>query len=414
MIEENKQFDFEAFKRDAIEKLRNKQPLTGKDSIFQPLLKQLLEEALEGELEAHLNAQERVNGNRRNGKMQKTVKTGKGAFELTTPRDRDSSFEPQIVGKRQVFITDEIEEKVLRLYSKGLSTRDIASDIEEMYGYSISATTLSTITDKVIPAIKEWQQRPLEDVYCLVWMDAMFFKVREEGFVKSKVLYNIIGINPSGEKDLIGMYLSDSEGATFWMQVLNDLKNRGIQDILIACIDNLRGFEEAIKHIYPKTEVQSCIVHQIRNSVKYVSAKDTPAFMSDLKQVYRATNKELAEFELDKLSEKWEKKYPGAVLGWRNNWHKLSTFFRFPDAVRKVMYTTNTIEAFHRQVRKVTKTKGSFTSDMALMKLVYLASTHITEKWGNSPKRWMEVVGQLQIYFPDRLKDINRVHTWFK
>jgi putative transposase len=408
-------FDFEAFKREAIRKLRNKEPITGKDSIFQPLLKQLLEEALDGELDAHLSDHERLSGNRRNGKTSKIVKTGKGAFELTTPRDRDSTFEPQIVSKRQVFLTEEIEEKVLRLYSKGLSTRDIASDIEEMYGYSISPTTLSSITDKVIPAIKEWQQRPLEDIYCIVWMDAMFFKVREEGLVKSKVLYNIIGINPCGEKDLIGMYLSDSEGATFWMQVLNDLKSRGLQDILIACIDNLKGFEEAIKHLYPKTDVQSCVVHQIRNSVKYVSSKDIKAFMADLKQVYRATNKELAEFEFDKLAQKWEKKYPGAVIGWRNNWHKLSTFFRYPDAIRKIMYTTNTIEAFHRQVRKITKTKGAFTSDIALLKLVYLASVHITEKWNNTntPRRWMEAIGQLQMYFPDRLTDINRV-VWFR
>jgi putative transposase len=406
-------FDFESFKQTAIERLQRKDPINGENGIFQPLLKQLLEEILLGELAIHLTNNDALKGNRRNGKMTKTIKTSSGSFQLDTPRDRDSSFEPQIVHKRQVILTEAIEERIIHLYSQGLSTREICNTIEDMYGYTLSATTLSSITDRVIPAIKEWQQRPLEDLYCIVWMDAMFFKVREDGVVKQKALYNIVAINGIGEKDLLGMYLSDGEGAKFWMQVLSDLKSRGVQDILIACIDNLKGFEEAINYIYPKTEVQICIVHQIRNSVKYVNACDVKAFISDLKNVYKASTEDLALYELDKLEGLWGKKYPSAIQGWRNNWYKLSTYFKYPDAIKKIMYTNNIVEAFHRQIRKVTKTKGAFTSEMALLKLVYLVTTNIRERWVNSPKRWMEVIGQLQIYFPDRIKDLSKI-AWYK
>lgn len=395
-------FDFEAFQEEAMRKLRDKEPGVTAENLFKPLFKRFIEEALEAEIDEHLKDGAREQGNRKNGKSTKTVKSTNGAFELETPRDRSGTFEPKLVGKRQTLISDEIEDKVLRLYSKGLSVRDITEHIEEMYGFTLSATTMSNITDRVIPLIKEWQQRPLENTYCIVWLDAMFYKVREDGRVVTKALYNIIGVNTDGIKELLGIYMADSEGSKFWMQVMDDLKRRGLQDILIACIDNLKGFADAIETLFPKTQIQSCIVHQIRNSFKYVSSKDSRAFMADLKTVYKASTKEIAEENLDTLEEKWNIKYPVAIKSWRNNWHRLSTYFEYPEAIRKVMYTTNTIESFHRQVRKVTKTKGAFTSDMALLKLVYLATTRMVEKWSQPITNWAIIASQLHIIFQER------------
>lgn len=406
------EFDYEEFKRSALNKLRNKEPGVTAENLFKPLFKQFVEEALEAEMDEHLNAEERLEGNRKNGKSIKTVKSSSGSFDLSTPRDRLGTFDPQLVGKRQTLISQEIEDKVLRLYSKGLSVRDITEHIEEMYGFTLSATTLSHITDRVIPLIQEWQQRGLESTYCFAWFDAMFYKVRVDGKVVTKVLYNIIAVNPSGVKELLGIYIADSEGAKFWMQVLEDLKRRGIRDILIACIDNLKGFADAIETVFPKTEVQSCIVHQIRNSFKYVSTKDSKAFMADLKTVYQATSKEVAEQNLQLLDQLWGKKYPVAVQSWQNNWHRLTPYFEYPEAIRKVMYTTNIIEAFHRQVRKVTKTKGAFTSDTALLKLIYLATQRMVDKWSNPINNWAQIASQLHIIFGDRASiEMNRIRT---
>jgi putative transposase len=301
-------------------------------------------------------------------------------------------------------LADNLEDKIIGLYGLGMSLRDISNHIEEMYGSSISATTLSEITDRVIPKIKEWQGRPLDEVYCIVWMDAMFYKVKTEGKVVSKAVYNILGITTEGKKELLGMYVSESEGANFWLSVLTDLHNRGVKDMLIVCIDNLKGFEEAIISIYPGAEVQSCIVHQIRNSLKYVASKNQKEFMVDLKLVYKADTKELAETNLDALDVKWGNKYPIVINSWRNNWHKLSTFFKYTSDIRKVIYTTNTIEGFHRQVRKVTKNKTAFTSDMALLKLIYLAQRNISKKWTSPLQNWSLAVSQLSIIFGDRLK----------
>ena len=395
-------FDFEAFKKEAMRKLRDKEPGVTAENLFKPLFKKFIEEALEAEIDEHLEEGEREQGNRKNGKSTKTVKSTNGSFELETPRDRSGTFEPKLVGKRQTLISEEIEDKVLRLYSKGLSVRDITEHIEEMYGFTLSATTMSNITDRVIPLIQEWQQRALENTYCIVWFDAMFYKVREDGRVTTKALYNIIGVNTSGVKELLGIYMADSEGSKFWMQVMEDLKRRGLQDILIACIDNLKGFADAIELVFPQTQVQCCIVHQIRNSLKYLSYKDSRAFMADLKTVYQASTLEVAEKNLDALEEKWNKKYSVAIQSWRNNWHRLSTYFDYPDAIRKMMYTTNIIEAFHRQVRKVTKTKGAFTSDIALLKLVYLATTRIVEKWSKGIVGWPIIASQLHIIFQER------------
>jgi putative transposase len=402
-MEPESPFDFEAFKQQAIKQLYEGKPLNGEKGIFAPLLKQLLEAALDGEMQAHLQQSDQVD-NRRNGKAVKTVKSAAGSFPLLTPRDRESSFEPQIVPKRQVVITEQLEEKVISLYGMGLSMRDISTHIQELYGFEISAQTLSSITDKVIPLVKEWQTRPLEPLYTFVWLDAMHYKVREEGKVVARCLYNVLAVNTSGRKELIGMYISESEGAKFWLSVLTDLRNRGVQDILIACIDNLKGFAEAISSVFSQAQVQSCVVHQIRNSLKYVASKDQKAFMQDLKPVYQALTKSQAEDALLELSEQWGKKYPLVINSWQYNWEKLSTYFAYPEPIRRVIYTTNTIEGFHRQVRKVTKTKGAFPSDMALLKLVYLTVQNILEKWNMPLQNWSVTLSQLSIIFGERLR----------
>lgn len=412
-MEENT-FDFEAFKKEAIQKLRNKEPLTGKDGVLQPLIKKILEAALEAEIDEHLSEEERDSGNRKNGKSKKTVKSSKGEFTLETPRDRLGTFEPEIVGKRQTLISEEIEFKVLRLYAKGMSVRDICDHIEEMYGFTLSPTTLSTITDRVIPMLKEWQQRPLESNYCFVWLDAMHYKVREDGKVISKALYNIIGVNNQGVKELLGIYIAESESSKFWLQVLEDLKNRGVKDILIICIDNLSGFPDAIREVFPQTDIQLCIIHQIRNSLKYISYKDSKQFMEELRTVYQANDKQVAEENLESIEMKWGKKYPAVFRSWRNNWENLSTFFSYPEEIRKVMYTTNIIEGFHRQVRKITKTKGAFNSDMALLKLVYLATMNMVEKWSKPINDWGSIASKLYIIFGERASiDINRQQYQF-
>lgn len=397
---EEEKFDFEAYKKEAIRKLLNKEPGVSIDKLMKPLMKQILEAALEGEMDAHME-QVRDIGNRRNGKLRKTVKSKEGAFELETPRDRHGTFEPQLVEKRQTLISEEIEEKVIRLYAKGVSVRDICDHIEEMYGFALSPNTLSAITDRVIPQVKEWQQRPLESHYCFVWLDAMFYKVREDGKVVSRALYNIIAVNNEGRKELLGIYLAETESATFWMQVLDDLKRRGVQSMLIVCTDNLKGLSDAIAETYPASDVQLCIIHQIRNSFKYVAAKDSREFMRDLRTVYQAANKEVAEENLTLMEDKWKKKYPAVFRSWRDNWERLTTFFKYPEEIRRVIYTTNMIEAFHRQVRKVTKTKGAFTSDTALLKLIYLATMNLVEKWTMPIKNWAVIASQLQIYFGD-------------
>lgn len=387
----------------ALYQLKSGQSLFGKGGAFAPMLKQFLEAALESEMEGHLDEHEREQGNKRNGKGKKTIKSATGSFEIETPQDRQSSFEPQIIKKRETVLADSLQEKILGLYGLGMSLRDISSHIKEMYDTEISHTVLSQITDRIIPEVKAWQNRPLEPVYCIVWLDAMHYKVRSEGRVEHKALYNILGINASGKKEVLGMYVSESEGANFWLQVLSDLHNRGLKDILIACTDNLNGFSAAIESVYPKVEVQSCIVHQIRNSVKYVASKDQKAFMKDLKLVYRADTKELAAMELDNLAKKWESKYPIVIQSWQNNWEKLTTYFQYTAPIRKLIYTTNAVEGYHRQIRKVTKTKGAFTSDMALQKLVYLATRNIEKKWTSPLQNWSLTVQQLAIKFGDRL-----------
>jgi len=403
-MNENNNFDFESFKREAIKGMYAGKPLNGEKGIFAPLLKHFLEAALEGELESHLQEEKAAGlSNRLNGKTTKRVKSLSGQFDLQSNRDRSGSFEPVVLPKRQVIITEELEDKVIGLYGLGLSTRDISKHIMEIYQMDISAATLSSITDKVIPAMNEWRQRPLESVYTFVYLDCMHYKVREGNAVITRAVYNILGVSLRGQKDLLGMYLSESEGAKFWLSVLTDLKNRGLQDMLIACVDGLKGFPEAIAAIFPKTEIQTCIVHQIRNSLRYIAEKDKKKFMADLKPVYQAINKDQGYENLISLDEKWGKKYPVPVQSWYNNWENLSTFFKYDAHIRRVIYTTNAVEGFHRQVRKVTKTKGAFTSDNALLKLVYLVVQNISEKWTMPMHNWSLTLSQLYIMFDDRI-----------
>jgi transposase-like protein len=399
---EKENFDFESFKNEAIAKIKAGKGLSGTDGAFTPLLKAFLEEALNGEVEQHLADEELPN--RKNGKTSKRVRSSLGEFELNTPRDRAGTFNPKLIAKRQKNLPADIEKQILALYARGSSLGDIRDFMEEMYGVEISPATISRVTDKVLPQIEEWRNRPLESVYQFLFLDAIHYKVREDGRVVSKAVYCIIGVNQEGFRDLLGLYIGAAESAKFWMQVLTDLQNRGLEDVLITCVDNLSGFVEAIEAIFPKTDIQLCIIHQIRNSKKYLSYKDTKEFMNDLKLVYRAANREKAEHNLAKLDQKWGKKYPKVIESWRNNWEQLSLFFQYSSVIRKVIYTTNVIESFHRQLRKVTKTKGSFTSDGALMKLLYLVQKDIVAKWKRPMHNWNQVLSQLSVLYDDRLR----------
>ena len=394
---DNGGFDF----TQALEGFKAGQPLTGERGVLTPLIKALVEAALEGELDSHLARE--VTANRRNGKSQKTVKSLSGSFELKTPRDRAGTFEPQIIKKHQTTLSDEIEHKILSLYGLGMSYRDISLHIKELYGIEISAGTLTAVTDRILSRVRQWRARPLERVYPIVWLDAIHYKVREEGKVVGKAIYTVLGVNLEGHKEVLGLYLSESEGAAFWLQVLSDLSNRGVKDILIVCVDGLKGFPEAIESIYPEAEVQLCVVHQIRHSLKYVSYKDKKAFMSDLKKVYRAETKESGELALEALEDKWGGKYPIVIKSWNRNWEHLSEYFKYPEEIRRVIYTTNIIESVHRQFRKLTKTKGAFANEDSLLKLLYLGIQNVSRRWTMPIQNWALTLSQLAIFFEGRL-----------
>jgi len=396
-------FNYEEFKKEAITKLKNGGSLIGKNGAFTSLIKEFLEEALTEELDTHLK-DEQDNSNKRNGYSYKTIKSDIGKFELEVPRDRTSSFEPQIIKKGQTILTEDLDNKIISLYAGGMSYSDISSHIKDMYDIDISTSTITNITDKIIPRIKEFKERQLEEIYTILFLDAMHFNVKEDGRVISKAFYTVLGINRDGYKDILGIYIQDSEGSNFWLSVLTDLQIRGVKDILIACVDGLIGFPEAINSIFPKTEVQLCIVHQIRNSLKYVASKDQKEFMVDLKKVYKANTKEYAEEQLILLDEKWGKRYPIVLKSWNSNWAKLSTFFSYTSDIRRVIYTTNIVEGFHRQVRKITKTKGSFSSELALEKLIFLAIENISKKWNMPFPNWSLTISQLSIRFGNRIK----------
>lgn len=397
-----KPFDYEEFKKSFATRFKETKSLLGKEGALTPLIKEFLEEALAGELEAHI--EENDEPNRKNGKLAKTLKTSFGNVDLNTPRDRNGTFEPEIVGKRQRSLGVDLDRQILALYARGNSLGDISDHLQEMYGIDVSTATISRVTDKIIPLIQEWRNRPLEAVYPFVWLDAIHYKVRHEGRVISRAVYCVIGLNQEGYKDLLGMYIGENEGAKFWLQVLTDLHNRGVEDIFIACIDNLSGFADAIQSIFPDTEVQSCVVHQVRNSIKYLSYKDVKTFLKDLKQVYQASTKELAEKHLSQLEATWGARYPKVIESWKKNWDKLSAYFKYNKDIRRIIYTTNIIEGFHRQLRNITKSKGAFTSEDALMKLLFLAQENICSKWNRPVHNWNQTLAQLSIIFGERLK----------
>ncbi len=399
--QENDRFDYANFEKEAIEKLKNGKELGGNDGVLAPMLKRLLEAAMEGEMDAHLKNEDTPN--RRNGKMGKKVKTDFGSIDVNTPRDRNSSFEPEILPKRQTTLGASLDHKVISLYGIGMSYSDICAHLEEMYGVTTSPATLSTITDRVIEEVNAWQNRPLESVYPFVWLDAIHYKVKENGGIRSKAVYCILGVNRDGIKELLGMYVGENEGARFWLSVISDLQNRGVKDIIIASIDNLKGLSNAIKSVFPETEVQLCIVHQIRNSMRYVPHKNKTTVLKDLKQVYQAPSMDQAEVALANLEENWAKQYPVMVNSWLNNWEELSNYFKYPEDIRRRIYTTNPIESFHSQLRKVTKTKRVFPSDMALLKLLYLVQENVRKNWTRPLNGWNLTMSQMMIIFEKRL-----------
>jgi len=399
------EFDFESFKKEAIAGLYSGKKMTGTDGVLAPMMKHFLESMISGELEHHL-AQDKLNEqiNRKNGKTKKTVRSlSAGSFELETGRDRLGTFEPKIIPKRQLIITDELEGNILSMYAMGMSTRAMRDYVQEMYAMEISPAEISRITDSVLPAVQEWRNRPLETVYPFVFLDCMFFKVKVNGAVETRAIYNILGVDIEGKKDVLGLYSSENEGAKFWLGVLTDLKKRGVEDIMIACIDGLKGFPEAVEAVFPKTRVQLCVVHQIRSSMRYVPDRDKKAVMEDMKPIYKANNEEQGYERLLAFEEKWAKKYPLTCKSWLDNWLNLSAFFEYDEVVRKIIYTTNPIEGVHRQIRKITKTKGAFPSEQALMKLMYLVIQNISKKWTMPIHNWGMALSQLYVKFGDRI-----------
>ena len=400
-------------RRAKIQELLDMSNITSMDDIqnlFKETIAEFMEDGLETELDDELgysryDYRNKNTENSRNGHSSKTLRTSFGDVEVAVPRDRKGEFEPQLLKKNQTSISQDIEEKILSMYAKGMTTGDIEAHIQDIYGVDVSDTTVSRITDKILPVAKEWQQRPLEAVYAVVFLDAIHYHVRSEGHIVKKAVYIAIGIDLDGHKDVLGMWVGENESAKYWATVLNSLRNRGIEDIFIACTDNLCGFSTAIEAVFPKTEIQNCIIHQIRNSSKYVSYKDLKALMADLKAVYAAVDEDAALMALDTFSEHWDKKYPTISQSWRANWANLSTYFKFPQELRRLIYTTNAIEGFNRQLRKVTKAKSVFPTDESLFKMLYLAMMDITQKWTGRRQDWSMIQAQLAVYFEDRMPD---------
>ena len=381
--------------------------MDGVHALVKELTAGLIQECMDAELEEELgysryDYKNKRTDNSRNGSYSKTVSSSQGEIDLKVPRDRNGDYEPQIVKKHQMDVS-EIEDKILFLYSQGTSTRDIERTMQEMYGIEVDATRVSKITDKILPVIREWQNRPLESVYAMVMLDAIHYKVREDGIVVKKAVYIGIGTDLEGKKDVLGIWIGATESAKYWLSVLNGLKSRGVNDILIVSVDGLTGFSEAIAAAYPRTEIQRCIIHQIRSSTRYVSYKDVKAFTAALKPIYKAPTEELALEALDELESAWGGKYPASIKSWRDHWDELATMFKYPEQIRLIIYTTNAIENFNRQLRKVTKTKSAFVSDDALLKQLYLVTMQVTDKWTMPIKDWGSILMQLMIFFGDRV-----------
>jgi len=392
-----------------IGELKTPDEFYGKGGLIEELTRAITERALEGELTHHLGYPKNAlagnnSGNSRNGKNPKRVKGKNGELEIEVPRDRNSSFEPQLIQKRQKRF-DGFDEKIISLYARGMTTRDIQAQLEEIYGVEISPSFISTITDAIMPAVKAWQNRPLEPLYPVVFLDAIRIKSRSDGVVQNMAVYLALGINTDGLKEVLGMWIAKTEGAKFWLSVLTDLKNRGLQDIFIATVDGLKGFPDAIETVYPQTQVQLCIVHMIRNSLKYVSWKQRKEMATDLKTIYRADTVELAEENLGLFAKKWNPTHPTVSKSWSNNWERLIPFFAYPKEIRKVIYTTNAIESMNMSLRKVTKNRGSFPTDDAVFKLLYLALMNITKKWNMPIQHWKQAMNHFAILFEDRMID---------
>ena len=377
------------------------------NAFMRDVSKDVVEALLEEELTDHLGFEKhdhkaKTIDNSRNGFTPKTVKSKYGEIGLDVPRDRKSEFEPQVVKKRKKDIAG-LEEKIISMYAKGMTTRDIQAHIKDLYNYEISPDTVSSITDKVLERAREWQSRPLEPIYAVIYMDAVFLKMRTEGHVRNVALYTIIGINLDGLKECLGLWICETESAKYWLSVLNELKNRGLEDVLIFSVDNLKGISEAIEAAYPQAEVQKCIVHQIRNSLGYVSWKERKAMAKDLKYIYTSATEEEGSAALDDFAEKWDKRYPHVSVSWKKNWGEIATFFKYPPEVRTLIYTTNPIESLHRQIKKVSKNKSSFPNEQALIKLVYLAVEGAARKWTMRHRDWAMIYSQLMIFFQDRV-----------
>ena len=389
--------------------LEHYQPKDAQD--VQDMLKDLLGDTLQGMLEAELDQslgyskydyRNKETDNSRNGYSKKTVVSSMGDIDLDIPRDRNGEFQPQIVKKNQTDISN-IEDQVLSMYAKGMTTRDISAHLHDVYGVDASAEMISHMTDRILPVAKEWQNRPLEKKYAVVFMDAVHFHVREDNRTIKKAVYVAIGIRLDGTKEVMGMWIGGNESAKYWLGVLNEIRNRGVEDIMIVSVDGLTGFVDAIGAVFPKAEIQRCIVHQVRYTTKFVNYKDIKPFMKDLKAVYQAPTEEIALENLDILEANWGKKYPSSIASWRNNWPQLSTYFKYPSEIRKIIYTTNSIENFNRGLRKVTKSKSVFPTDDALFKSIYLAMVDITKKWTGTAWNWGQTLDQLMIYFGDRI-----------
>ena len=370
------------------------------------LVQQTMQEALEGELEDFLGYpkhQQSTSENSRNGHSKKTVQTDSGPMEIEVPRDRKSGFEPKLIRKRQT-ILDDLEDKIVAMYAKGMSTRDIQEILADMYGTEISPSLISRITDRVLPRLEEWQSRPLQERYVIVWFDCIFYKVRHDGKVENKAIYVLIGLGLDGKKELLGFWINKTESSSFWLGVLNELKGRGVKDVFIFSVDGLSGIEGALKAAYPHADVQRCIVHQIRNSLRYVSWKERKALATDLKTVYGALTEDEAARQLDRIEEQWEGRYPHVLKSWRKNWDNLTTFFRYPVEIRKVMYTTNIIESVNSKFRKATGSRRLFPTDDAVLKSLYMAALELEKKWTLPLRGWSEAYSQIAILFEDRIQ----------
>lgn len=391
-----------------LNKCKSMEDLVGKNGLMQRLFGDIIQQFLEAEMEEHLGRDkyERssdADRNYRNGYSSKNIKTSFGEVEVDVPRDRKAEFEPKVVKKYETVCT-ELDKKVIGLYARGLSVDDIKSEIDELYGVDISPAMISKITDKVMETAIAWQNRALEPVYPIVYMDAIHFKVKDEHQIVNKAAYICMALDIKGYKDILGIWIGEQEGAKFWLSVCNDLRNRGVKDIIIACMDGLKGLPDAIKTVFPNVNIQSCIIHQIRNSIKYVASKDSKAFIKDLKMVYQAVNKEVAISALQNLEAEWGNKIPIVIQSWNNNWENLSTYFDFPSEIRKIIYTTNALEGFNRQLRKFTKVRTSFPTDDSLRKALYLATEQIMKKWTAPSQNWSSTLAQLSIMFEDRLE----------